>query len=222
MVQKRGPKRERARVQALRRAIQQSLPFKDVARFEKALDDVRQAVEDYIALKLAHGQQLTAARSRTLLKRGQYLLYQLEQWMLDVEPTVVRDYLLSAERQSSTQRRRYEMLHPLWKEKLEEVRLWKSRLGDSLLFVRSDRGAPEHFPLKLLVRDLAKIWGRYADRPFTNSTKGRRPAPDFVAAICQIADPDIEESLMRTAIRDAVRKTPGQRRGRKSRPSKPE
>jgi hypothetical protein len=207
---------------ALRRVVQDRLPFKDVGHLEKAVEDVRQALEYYAALKAAHVRQLSAAESRERLKRGQNLLGQLEQWMVDVEPTVVRDYVLSAERQSENQLRRYEMVHSVWKEKLAEVCLWKSRLRDSLVFVRSDPGAPEHFPFKLLVRDLAKIWDRYADRRFTNSRKGLKPAPEFVAAICGIIEPGIEDSLLQTAIREAVRKTPGPRRGRKSPPSDPD
>jgi hypothetical protein len=106
------------------------------------------------------------------------------------------------------------------REQLVNVRHWLTRFDQALIFVQSDRGQPEDFPLKQLVRDLAKIWDRYAVGPFSSSRKGSMPPADFVAEICRSIEPDLTDTRIQTAIRYAVRMTPGKRRGRYSRRGK--
>jgi hypothetical protein len=203
----------------LRCAIQQTLPLASADCLEQAVEGIRRVLAEYASLKAANAAQLTARQARKSLKRGAKLLRELEQWMLDVEPTVVRDYLLSLNRSPPRKQRRSDMLRPVWKEMLSEIRLWQKRFAQSLVFIPSDRGKPENFPLKQLVRDLAKIWEKYTVRPFTNSKKrGLQQPRDFTIAVCGAIEPDLSKSEIETAIRYAVSKMPGNRRGRKSQP----
>ena len=156
-----GPKRKGDKPQTregLRRVIVQTLPMDDAELLDQASEEIERALADYRTLKAANDAQLTARQARVWLKRGTQLLNRLERWLIDVEPTVVRDYVLSGARSLAAKRRRSELMRPMWNEKLSEIHLWQDRFNQSLLFVRTDRGKPENFPLKQLVRDLAKIW----------------------------------------------------------------
>lgn len=215
-----GPKRKGDKPQTregLRRVIVQTLPMDDAELLDQASEEIERALADYRTLKAANDAQLTARQARVWLKRGTQLLNRLERWLIDVEPTVVRDYVLSGARSLAAKRRRSELMRPMWNEKLSEIHLWQDRFNQSLLFVRTDRGKPENFPLKQLVRDLAKIWEKYTALSFTNTRKGQQRPRDFVLAICQTIQPVPSKAQIETAVRHAVRKTPGRRRGRKSR-----
>jgi hypothetical protein len=157
---------------------------------------------------------------RKMLGEGREILAELESWIVRSKNTIARDYVLSAMRSEAEQRRRTDALMHVWREPLAYVRQWRARLDQALIFVQSDRGHPEDFPLKQLVRDVAKIWDRYAVRSFSSSRKGLMSAADFVAEICRSIEPDLTDARIQTAIRHAVKMTPGKRRGRKSPQSK--
>jgi hypothetical protein len=202
---------------ALRNAVERTLPLADAAQFEVAFERISQTLGEYTGLKAAAQGQLGAERIRRELKSGHSLLSRMENWMMEVEGSVVRDYVLSAISGNLQRQARPEMPWRVWKEQVAIVREWRSWVDQAILLVQSDRGKPENFPLKQLVRDLGKIWEEHTARPFTNTQKGQQRARDFVMAICRTPEPELTDAQIETAIRFAVRKAPGGRRGRNSR-----
>jgi hypothetical protein len=207
---------------ALRNIVARTLPLADVTFFPVALEKIGGAIGEYIDLKAAAQVQLTAEQIRGELNSGLNLFSKLENWMMEAEGSVVRDYVLSAMGDSLRRQDQTKMPWHIWKGQVPNIREWKSWVDKALSLVQSDRGKPENFPLKQLVRDLAKIWEEYTARPFTNTQKGQQRARDFVMAICRMPEPDLTDGQIETAIRFAVRKTPGGRRGRKSPPGSTE
>jgi hypothetical protein len=199
-----------------------TLPLREERNLPKCISEIRNALDEYAELKVAYGRQMSSKLRRKTLNEGRDILKKLESWIARSESTIIRDYVLSAMRSEQDQRRRADALMHVWREQLANVRQWQTRLDQALVFVQSDRGQPEDFPLKQLARDLAKIWDRYAARPFSTSRKGSMPPADFVAEICRSIEPDLTDARIQTAIRHAVKMTPGKRRGRKSYQSKRE
>jgi hypothetical protein len=204
------------------RAIHQTLPLAELQCFEPACEKVQQIVQEYFALKTAYLRQPTAAQIRTDLRQGQALFRRLEEWMRAAEGTAVRDYVLSGKDQTLKQLGLTEDSSYKWRKETARFQLWQSWIAEGLLLLKSDRGQPENFPLKQLVRDLTKIWEQFTGLRFTNTSKGRRRPRDFILAVCMAIEPQLKELQIETAIRSAVSKTPGKRRGRKSHQSKRE
>jgi hypothetical protein len=207
-------------IAALRSLVMRTVPFREERNLPKCISNIRNALNEYAELKGAYGRQMSSKLRRKTLNEGRDILKKLESWIARSESTITRNYVLSAMRSEQDQRRRADSLMHVWREQLANVRQWQTRLDQALLFVQSDRGQPEDFPLKQLVRDLAKIWDRYAVTPFSTSRKGSMPPADFVAEICRSIEPDLTGARIQTAIRHAVKMTPGKRRGRKSHQSK--
>jgi hypothetical protein len=201
-------------------AVAQSLPLRDESNISDCLCEIEAALDSYAHLKAASQRQMSSKLRRKMLEEGRGILAKLEDWIVRSENTITRDYVLSAMRWEADQRRRSDMLVRVWREQLANVRRWQARLDRALVFVQSDRGQPEDFSLKLLVMDLAKIWDRYTASPFSRSRKGAMPPADFVARICRLVEPNITDARIQTAIRHAVKKIPGERRGRNSRRGK--
>jgi len=194
--------------------IEQTLPLADRARFEAALAKITRALEEYASLKSATQRQLTTKQIRHELTNGHSLISRIEQWMADAEHSAVRDYVLTAIGDGRRRRPQTEGPWRVWKTQIADLREWRSWVKAALPRVKSDRGKPENFPLKQLVRDLAKIWDDFTAKPFTGTRKsGQRPR-DFVSAICRMIEPDLTGAQIETAIKYAVRKLPGTRRGR--------
>jgi hypothetical protein len=170
--------------------------------------EILNALNQYTELKAAYGRQMSSKLRRKMLGEGREILAELESWIVRSKNTIARDYVLSAMRSEAEQRRRTDALMHVCHEPLAYVRQWQARLDQALIFVQSDRGHPEGFPLKQLVRDLAKIWDRYAVRPFSSSRKGPMSAADFVAEICRSIEPDLTDARIQTAIRHAVKLPP--------------
>jgi hypothetical protein len=202
-------------IEALETAIERTLRLAEVANFEVACKNVKQVVDEYFTLKTAYLGQPTAAKIRSDLRSGQALFSRLERWIMAAEGNVVRDYVLSGKAKILQQLGQTESSNYKLKDEAARFRLWQSSIEESLLLLMSDRGQPENFPLKQLVRDLAKIWEQFSTSPFTNIKKGEQKPRDFVLAVCAAIEPDLKESQIETAIRSAVKITPGQRRGRK-------
>jgi len=201
------------RANTLEEIIEQTLPLADGARFEAALTKTAQVLEEYASLKSATQRQLTTKQIRHELTIGHSLISRTEKWMTDAEHSAVRDYVLTAI--GDLQRRPHvEGPWRMWKTQIADLREWRSWVKAALPRVKSDRGKPENFPLKQLVRDLAKIWDDFTAKPFTGTRKDGQQPRDFVSAICRMIEPGLTNAQIETAIKYAVRKLPGTRRGR--------
>ena len=177
---------------ALCSLVKRSLPLREDHNLLACVGELQNALNEYAELKAAFRRQMSSKLRRKMLK-GRAILAKLESWIVRSKNTITRDYVLSAMRSEPDQRRRADALMHVLREQLANVRQWQTRLDQALVFVQSDRGQPEDFPLKQLVRDLAKIWGRYAARPFSRSRKGSMPPTEFVTEICRLIEPDIAE-----------------------------
>jgi hypothetical protein len=205
---------------ALSSLVERTLPLRAECNLSDCINEIEVALDWYTRLKAAHGQQLSSKLIRQTLKEGSSIVTKLESWMAKAEGSAVRDYVLSALLQELKQRDLTGVPHRIWKEQSTYFQEWRALLDRALSLVQSDRGAPENFALKLLVRDLARVWEKFTGLPFTNTSKGQQRPRDFILAVCTAVDPEVTESQIETAIRSAVSKTSGERRGRKSRRGK--
>src|SRR5262249_55417768 len=95
-------------------------------------------------------------------------------------------------------------------------RVLRTWIESAFKIVPSVRGTPGHPSVNLLVWWLARVWNEHTTVPFTRTRKGDQQPRDFVVVVCRAADPNIGAANIETAMRAAVKDTPGSRRGRKS------